>query len=80
MSANVSDHSEYRNPNFNNDGMPTAKIELKSYRVGLEYFETNCNPLNIQKSGLIDNNINDYIGVYYRGMGELKNFIDTING
>lgn len=81
MFANIGDdHSVYRNPNFNNDGTPTAKIELKSYKIGIECFETNYSPLNIQISGPIDDNINEYIDVYLRGMTEFKNFINTING
>lgn len=76
LKAYGSDSSNYRDSNFSQSMQ--SVINLKSYKLGLlEYENSTINHrLLIQQSGPIINDIDKYVGVYERGLIELKKLLD----
>lgn len=74
-----SDDSSYRDKDFREKG---AKENLRSFKLGVrDYVNSNIDAaLTIQISGPIVNKLEDYCGVYRRGMNELKLLLDEYNG
>lgn len=71
------DKSYYRDSNYKEN---KAQIELKSFKIGLlDYRNTINNKFTIQIAGQIDENLDEYNGLYNRGMEELGNFLDLQN-
>lgn len=78
IKAYNNDSSGYADGNFKK---PKAKIELRSFKLGLlDYKRNKDNPLIIQVAGPIESNFDEYFEVYKKGMDELKDFLDTIDG
>lgn len=73
------DASTYRDENFKRVG---ARHNLRSFKLGIRDYVNNQidTALSIQISGPIDNNLENYCGVYKRGMDELKLLLDKYNG
>ncbi len=74
--AKVEDNCVYRNSNFSGEGV--AKINLNSYRLGLEKFDSKYAYLTIQMNGLIENNFKEHTELYIRGMNEIKVYLEGI--
>ena len=55
-----------------------AKMIYKSYISGLRKFNPEKAFLSIQHNGEINSNIEDFAGLYIRGMNELKSYIEDI--
>lgn len=74
-----SDDSSYRDKDFREKG---AKENLRSFKLGVrDYVNSNIDTaLTIQISGPIVDRLDDYCGVYRRGMNELKLLLDKYNG
>lgn len=71
------DKSYYRDGNYAEN---KAKIELKSFKIGLlDYRNTTNNKFSIQIAGQIDDKLDEYSELYNRGMSELGNFLDLQN-
>ncbi|MEH7302652.1 Qat anti-phage system QueC-like protein QatC [Neobacillus drentensis] len=77
LKAKITDTSIYRDLDFTSG--PTAKTNLLSYKIGVEKFNEKLSFLKIQNSGPITSNIEDFIGVYNRGMNELANLLGEFN-
>ena len=78
LRAGITDASVYRDPNF---ASTEGKNFLNSYRYGIYLYKQNkINPdLAVLRSGPLDNkNIDNYVGVYQRGMEELYAFLKTL--
>jgi len=77
--AYQNDSSNYRDKDFQIKG---AKDNLRSFKLGIrDYLNSKIDTaLTIQISGAIVNNIDNYCGVYERGMNELKSLLDKYNG
>lgn len=75
--ANQADVSTYRDVNYQDR---EHAINLKSYRLGLKYFNDHrIDPLlAIQQSGPITERHQDFADLYVRGMEELERFIETL--
>lgn len=75
--ANQADGSTYRDVNYQDR---EHVINLKSYRLGLKYFNDHrIDPLlAIQQSGPITERHQDFSDLYVRGMEELERFIETL--
>lgn len=73
------DSSSYRDKDFQEKG---AKENLLSFKLGVrDYMNSKIDTaLTIQISGPISNNLDNYCGVYKRGMNELKSLLDKYNG
>lgn len=70
--AKMKDTSIYRDKDFTR---PIAKTNLLSYQIGVQKFNEKLSFLKIQNSGPITSNIEDFIGVYNRGMNELADLL-----
>ncbi|MEB1806019.1 MAG: 7-cyano-7-deazaguanine synthase [Bacillaceae bacterium] len=77
LKAKIKDSSSYRDIDFTSGN--TAKTNLMSYRIGLEKFNERTSFLKIQSSGPIVDRIEDYTGVYNRGMRELTLLLEKID-
>jgi len=77
--AYQSDNSNYRDKNFQKTG---ASDNLRSFKLGIsDYTNSKIDTaLSIQISGPIVNKIDEYCGVYNRGMNEMKSLLDKYNG
>lgn len=77
--AYQSDNSIYRDKNFQKTG---ASVNLRSFKLGIRGYTNSKidSALSIQISGPIVNNIDNYCGVYDRGMKEMKSLLDKYNG
>lgn len=73
------DDSKYRDKNFRNKG---AAENLRSFKLGIiDYVNTKTDAaLSIQMSGPVIDHLDDYCGIYRRGMNELKTLLDKYNG
>ena len=73
------DNSNYRDKDFLIKG---AMDNLRSFKLGIrDYVNSKIDTaLTIQISAPIVDNIDDYCGVYIRGMNELKSLLDKYNG
>lgn len=77
LSAFGNDKTLYIDLNYSNN---KANIELRSFKIGvIDYISSSSNLFSIQISGRIDQNIEEYQNLYYRGMEELATFINTKN-
>ncbi|RTZ48386.1 hypothetical protein EJ377_12250 (plasmid) [Chryseobacterium arthrosphaerae] len=76
LKAFESDVTEYRDPDYENR---KAKVELRSYKIGLLDYAENNKGFTIQLSGKIDEQLDEYEDLYKRGMEELATFINTKN-
>lgn len=77
LKADIEDTSIYRDLNFTSG--PTAKTNLMSYEIGIAKFNAKYSFLRIQNSGPINMRIEDYVGVYDKGMEELADFLEGFN-
>ncbi|MGD6803840.1 Qat anti-phage system QueC-like protein QatC [Rossellomorea aquimaris] len=77
LKAKITDTSRYRDIDFTSG--PTAKTSLLSYKIGVQKFNEKLSFLKIQNSGPVTSNIEDFIGVYNRGMNELANLLGEYN-
>ncbi|MNO62129.1 7-cyano-7-deazaguanine synthase [compost metagenome] len=77
LKANIKDKSTYRDIDFTSG--PTARINLMSYNIGIEKFNEKYSFLKIQNSGPIDKNIDEFVGVYNRGIKEFSDFLEAFN-
>ena len=77
LRAGIEDHSVYRDKDYRE---PEASTYLKSYRLGLRYYNTHqMDPIMaVQQSGQITERFQDYVSLYEHGMEELKVFIDSL--
>ena len=77
--AYQNDTSIYRDKDFQKTG---ASHNLRSFKLGVRDYVSNKIDaiLSIQISGSIMNNLDNYCGVYKRGMDELKLLLDKYNG
>ncbi|PWW43428.1 MULTISPECIES: Qat anti-phage system QueC-like protein QatC [Paenibacillus] len=73
LRSGYTDNTDYRDINFSSGD--TAQENHKSYTIGIEKFDEKYAFLNIQRSGPLKSNINDYTELYIRGMRELKEVI-----
>lgn len=67
------DSTDYRYEKFNQGD--TAKMNLNSYKLGIEKFDKKFSFLAIQKAGPIKSDIKKYSELYTRGIKELKDFL-----
>lgn len=74
--AGLADPTRYRDLDFTSG--ETARMNLSSYKLGIEKYSSKLPFLQIQKSGPITTNIDEYAQLYSEGMGELKDFIGGI--
>ncbi|MCU5174630.1 Qat anti-phage system QueC-like protein QatC [Bacillus paranthracis] len=77
LKAEIEDGSRYRDRDFTSG--PTAKTNLKSYNIGISKHNKKYVFLKIQNSGPIETNIEQFIGVYNRGMEELSSLLEEYN-
>lgn len=77
--AYETDYSNYRDKNFQKK---EASDNLRSFKLGInDYIISKIDTaLSIQISGPIIDNIDNYCGVYKRGMNEMKSLLDKYNG
>lgn len=77
--AYINDTSNYRDKNFQKKG---AANNLRSFKLGMrDYVNSKIDTaLSIQISGPLVDNIDNYCGVYDRGMNEMKLLLDKYNG
>lgn len=75
--ANMHDLTKYRDYNFTKGTI--SKVNINSYRLGVQKFNPKYAFLNIQKSGPITKNLKQYSELYTRGMIELKEFLEEFN-
>ncbi|EGG90604.1 hypothetical protein HMPREF0491_00475 [Lachnospiraceae oral taxon 107 str. F0167] len=78
MHAGIIDNSSYRDSKF--VGGNASKTCLNSYRLGQRKFNPKYAFMTIQSSGTIKYNIEDYASLYIRGMKELKNYLEALDG
>lgn len=71
--SGIQDDSEYYDSSFMSG--PNAKINLNSYRQGLNKFDPIYAFMTIQQNGPITENIDEYSDLYKRGMIELSEYI-----
>lgn len=77
LKAYNKDKSFYRDSNYKEN---KAQIELKSFKIGLQDYRNSINnKFSIQIAGQIDERLDEYNGLYNRGMTELGNFLDLQN-
>ena len=77
--VNIQDASTYRDTNFTSG--KTASNNLNTYRIGIKKYNNSTNNyLRIQMSGSLYENLKDYIMLYERGMTELIDFLEDLNG
>ncbi|HDR6388796.1 hypothetical protein COA05_20155 [Bacillus thuringiensis] len=77
VKAEIEDGSRYRDRDFTSG--PTAKTNLNSYNIGIKKHNKKYVFLKIQNSGPIETNIEQFIGVYNRGMEELSSLLEEYN-
>ncbi|WP_280169401.1 Qat anti-phage system QueC-like protein QatC [Priestia megaterium] len=77
LKADIADTSTYRDLDFTSG--PTARVNLMSYKMGLEKYSEKYSFFRIQNSGPIDKNIREFTDVYNRGMRELAKFLEGFN-
>ncbi|MFD2903786.1 Qat anti-phage system QueC-like protein QatC [Sphingobacterium anhuiense] len=71
------DNTDYRDIQYKE---PKAIIELRSFRIGmLDYENKKMNRFTIQFAGQINDNLDEYISLYERGMKELGDFLNLQN-
>ncbi|MBF0577597.1 Qat anti-phage system QueC-like protein QatC [Dysgonomonas sp. GY617] len=77
--AYKNDTSNYRDKDFKNTG---ASENLRSFKLGIrDYVNSKIDTaLSVQISGPIVDQIDNYCGVYRRGINELKTLLDKYNG
>ena len=77
--AYKTDNSNYRDKNFQKK---EASDNLRSFKLGITDFINSKidTALSIQISGPIVDNIDNYCGVYKRGMNEMKSILDKYDG
>ena len=78
--ANTIDASVYRDLNFTSG--KTAGNNLRAYRIAIKKYQRNSsfrNYLQIQISGPLNDNLNEYKAVYERGMQELIELLEDVN-
>lgn len=73
QSAGINDFTTYHDVNFSSG--PTARKNLNSYLLGLEKFSPEKAYLDVQMSGPITSNIEQYESVFKRGVAELKDVL-----
>lgn len=56
----------------------TAKMNLNSYKLGLEKFNPKYAFMSIQKSGSISENVDQFTQLYIRGMNEIKAYLEEL--
>jgi len=72
-----SDITKYRDSQYKEQ---KAIIELRSFRIGmLDYANRKMNRFTIQVAGQINDNLDEYISLYERGMKELGDFLNLQN-
>ncbi len=77
--AKIQDASTYRDSNFTSG--KSASNNLNTYRIGIKkYKHSTNNYLRIQISGPLYENLKDYKMLYERGMTELIDLLDDLNG
>ena len=74
--AGIADNSRYYDSNCKLGNQ--ANTCLNSYRQGLKKFDEKYAFMTIQQNGPITENIDDYTGLYIRGMKELDDYIKGI--
>ena len=74
--SGIRDDSEYYDSSCISG--PNAKINLNSYRQGLNKFNPKYTFMTIQQNGPITENIDEYSELYERGMIELSDYIKGI--
>jgi len=74
--AGISDESKYRDNTFKI--VQVAKMNLNSYRLGIEKFNPKYAFMTIQQSGSIKENIDQYTQLYCRGMQEVIDYLEDI--
>jgi len=77
--GNIMDRSVYRDFNFSSG--VTAKNNLSAYKIGLlKYKKSVVNRyFQIQISGQLESNLEDYKNLYERGMMEIENYLGKLN-
>ena len=77
MRAGIEDKSIYRDEHYTT---PEGKRYLTSYRYGIYLYRNRPadHTFTVMNSGVLYDHIDDYVGVYERGMKELASFLDTI--
>lgn len=77
--ANIQDASIYWDKNFTSG--KTASDNLNTYRIGIKkYINSTNNYLRIQMSGSLHENLKDYKMLYERGMQEVIELLEDLNG
>ena len=74
--SGLHDESSYRDNKFVSG--ETAKMNLNSYRMGIEKFNPKYAFMTIQKSGAITENIDQFTQLYIRGMNEIMEYLEGI--
>ena len=72
--AHLEDDSSCRDNRFVNG--KTAKVNLNSYKLGIEKFNPKYAFMTIQKSGPLLENIDQFSKLYIRGMNEVKVYLE----
>lgn len=76
--SEVCDKSNYYDKHYSNGD--ESKNNLKAYKLGINKFnKKHIHIFDIQRSGPISENIDEYISLYERGMLEIENFIKDFN-
>jgi len=77
--STINDNSIYRDKTFTSGD--TAINNLNAYKIGLLKFKNSSvnRYFQIQISGQLDNNLEDYKNLYERGMLEIENFLEKLN-
>ena len=74
--SGLHDESSYRDNKFVSGD--TAKMNLNSYRMGIEKFNPKYAFMAIQKSGAIVENIDQFTQLYIRGMNEIMEYLEEV--
>ena len=69
-SAGIDDRTSYYDEDFSSGN--TARKNLNSYLLGLEKFDSERAYLDIQMSGPLNSNLEQYESIFKRGIAELK--------
>lgn len=77
LRAGIEDDSKFRDKKYST---PEGKINLTSYRYGIYLYRHRLSDhtFKVMNSGNLYDHIDDYVGVYERGMEELASFLSTI--
>lgn len=77
LKAFQNDRTSYRDPGFKER---KAITELRSFKIGMQDFRNRRgNQLTIQIAGQIDDNLDEYVSLYERGMVELGDFLNLLH-